>query len=82
MCDVIFETSKDAMTIQQICPNCQTLTPMHFEGLQWWPDRFLVRTGLQPVKRDPDHPEQGALRLYSCEKCQSTFLEPTLANAS
>lgn len=81
MGEIILETS-EKMTIQHTCPNCQTITRMHFEGLQWWPDRFLARTGLQPVTRDNEHPEQGALRLYSCEKCQSTFLEPTLAHAS
>jgi hypothetical protein len=68
------------MTIKQTCPNCQTITMMRYEGLQWWPERFLVRQGLEPVQRDEcQHPNEGALRMFSCEQCESSFLEPTLA---
>lgn len=74
MCAMLMETS-EMMSVEQTCPNCQVTTLMHFEGLQWWPDGFLQRAGLQPIKRDDQHPGQGALRLYSCNKCQSSFLE-------
>jgi hypothetical protein len=59
------------------CPNCQTAA-VEYLGLQWFPRRVFEAWNWQPSIFDASRPDQGAIRLYTCEICQTTFAETPL----
>lgn len=62
----------------ETCPNCNS-DQLEFTGLQWYPEAVYDAQRTQPTVRDINHPEQGALRAYTCFECNTTFIEPPMA---
>ena len=58
------------------CTSCKS-TQLEEAGLQWFPLSVFNAHTVQPLVTDPvNHPNEGALHLYTCSKCHTTFLEP------
>jgi hypothetical protein len=60
-----------------VCPHCGT-GELVFKGLQWWPLWVFQKQGWSPVQYSDDG-QSGAVRLYVCRICHSSFIEPSLA---
>lgn len=46
-----------------------------FGGLQWWPIDAVERYGWTIAATDPEHPDEGAVRLLICTQCRSSYIE-------
>jgi hypothetical protein len=68
----------DSTPYVSICPNCSS-DQLEFTGLQWYPEKVYDAQQAKPTVRDIHHPEQGALRAYTCYECNTTFVEPPTA---
>jgi hypothetical protein len=64
------------MNKEQACPHCGSRT-FRFVGLQWWPEEVLKKNNSwAKCLHDTKHPGEGALRLFVCEGCKTSRLEP------
>lgn len=59
------------------CPNCSS-HDTHDGGLQWFPLRVFEALHTMPTVRDTGRPSEGALQMFTCADCHTTFLEEAL----
>lgn len=59
------------------CPNCQC-EHLDYAGLQWYPLRVFEILGWFPTVHDSQRPDEGALRMYTCQYCETSFVEEAL----
>lgn len=46
-----------------------------FGGLQWWPLDVVERYGWTVAATNAEHPDEGAVRLFICMRCRSSYVE-------
>ncbi|PJF45164.1 MAG: hypothetical protein CUN55_00210 [Phototrophicales bacterium] len=59
------------------CPSCASQETI-FGGLQWFPLRVFEAQRLVPTVQNADRPDEGALRMFTCEHCHTSFIEEAL----
>jgi transcription elongation factor Elf1 len=58
------------------CPHCGSHM-FRYVGLQWWPEDILRKANTWgKCLHDDKHPGEGALKLYICEGCKTSKLNP------
>lgn len=56
------------------CPNCGC-PEVEYLGLQWFPIKVFETWDWSPPVVDKAHPDEGAVRLYTCTHCETTFAD-------
>jgi hypothetical protein len=57
------------------CPNCHS-PDLDYAGLQWFPERVFSTLKVKASVQEEGPPPKGALHVYTCQLCQTTFLRP------
>lgn len=57
------------------CATCGS-TQLEEAGQQWFPLTVFEAHLVSPPITDPARPSEGALPLYTCTNCHTTFVEP------
>lgn len=66
------------------CPNCDS-HHTDYGGLQWFPLRVFEVQHIAPTVRDMSRPNEGALQMFTCADCHTSFIEdglPAIASTS
>lgn len=63
------------MQLSVECPNCHS-PELDYAGLQWFPERVFNTLNVEASVREAGPPPKGALHVYTCQSCQTTFLQP------
>ena len=62
------------MTTSAHCPTCNSHY-LEYIGLQWFPVRIFETHHAVPAAVDTSRPDEGAVEMYTCLDCETSFVD-------